>query len=85
MPTEVECVCCQEISAVVAKCDEAEEAVFCMTLHPGFQAVATNPWNMQAVYNDCTQDTHEKEPTAAPQRPVIFFDYLEIYEKNRII
>ena len=61
MPTEVECVCCQEISAVVAKCDEAEEAVICMTLHPGFQAVATNPWNMQAVYNAYKQHHGEMQ------------------------
>ena len=39
MPKRQECVCCQEIPAVVAKCEEAQQAVTCMTLHPGFEAV----------------------------------------------
>ena len=59
MPKGEECVCCQEIPAVLAKCEEVEQAVTCMTLHPGFKAVATNPWNMQAVYNAYKQQHGE--------------------------
>lgn len=58
MPKGEECVCCQEIDAVVAKCGEAGQ-VTCMTLHPGFESVATNPWNMQAVYNSYKQQYGE--------------------------
>ena len=59
MPKGRECVCCQEIPAVVAKCEEAQQAVTCMTLHPGFEAVAANPWNRQAVYNAYKQQHGE--------------------------
>ena len=36
MPTSAECVCCREISAVVAKIGElGATSVVCITLHPG--------------------------------------------------
>ena len=50
MPTSAECVCCREISAVVAKIGElGDTSVVCITLHPGFASVCLNvslQWNL---------------------------------------
>ena len=48
--TSAECVCCREISAVVAKIGElGDTSVVCITLHPGFASVCLNvslQWNL---------------------------------------
>ena len=50
MPTSAECVCCREISAVVAKIGElGDTGVVCITLHPVFASVClyvSLQWNL---------------------------------------
>ena len=54
MPTHDECICCHEIQEIVSKRHEVAlvglETPCCITDHPGFEAVALNMWNLQAVY-----------------------------------
>jgi hypothetical protein len=33
----------------------------CLTLHPGFEAVALNPWSLQTAYNGYRQQYGEME------------------------
>lgn len=51
MGTSAECICCKEISSVVAKIGEANDSdVSCIIEHPGFEAVCLNVWVLQAAY-----------------------------------
>ena len=57
MPTSVECICCREVSAVVAKIDELGDiSVICITQHPGFASVCLNVWVLQAAYFQYRQE-----------------------------
>ena len=48
MPSGTECVCCSEITQVMAKRSSA--GVGCIILHPGFQSVCLDPWVLQTAY-----------------------------------
>ena len=48
MPTGEECVCCCEISRVVAKLEGTGAP--CITEHEGFDAVCLNRWVLQTAY-----------------------------------
>ena len=48
MPTGEECVCCCEITQVVAKLEET--GVPCIKEHEGFEAVCLNRWVLQTAY-----------------------------------
>ena len=57
MPTSVECACCREVSAVVAKIDElGDTSVISITQHPGFASVCLNVWVLQAAYFQYRQE-----------------------------
>jgi hypothetical protein len=60
MDTAEECICCQELSEVQLKCQqvldfELGEKPTCICIHPGFQPVCLNLWNLQAVFNEYRQ------------------------------
>ena len=43
METSAECVCCKEVTQIMAKNKEANESnISCITEHPGFEAVCLN-------------------------------------------
>ena len=55
MPTRQECVCCCDIVEVQLKKETTDEAIQCITLHPGFEAVCLNVWVLQTAYYDYHQ------------------------------
>ena len=53
MPTNVECVCCCEIDAVVSRLQELPiegTNASCITDHEGFDSVCLNVWVLQTAY-----------------------------------
>jgi len=70
METAVECVCCQSIEAVKAKCEEVVAlglgpAPACITEHPGYASVCLDVRVLQAIYNEYKQHySHiDKQPS----------------------
>ena len=65
MDRNVECKCCQEIDAVMAKNHEAVEVEQlegppeCITQHPGFHAVCINIWVLQTAWLQYKQQYDE--------------------------
>ena len=57
MSTGAKCICCKEITRVVAKMSEANDtAVTCITGHPGFEGMCLNVWVLQAAYFQYRQE-----------------------------
>ena len=50
MPTTKESVCCKEIPRVVEKMDTYEEALDCITHHPGFASVCLDKYVLETAY-----------------------------------
>lgn len=50
MASEVECVCCKEISRVAGNIDESEEIINCITEHSGFNPVCLNTYVLETAY-----------------------------------
>jgi len=50
MPTERECICCQEHDPIKSKIAENDSEVSCITQHEGFEAVCLNRWVLQAGF-----------------------------------
>ena len=68
METAKECICCQELPEIQAKCQQVPnfglgEKPKCICEHPGFHPVCLNIWNLQAVHNEYRQKYWE------PRRP----------------
>ena len=60
METAKECICCQELPEIQAKCQQVPdfglgEKPKCICEHPGFHPVCLNIWNLQAVHNEYRQ------------------------------
>jgi len=60
MTTAAECVCCQSMDVIRAKCQEVADSDIgrappCIVDHPGFSSVCLNVWVLQAVYNEYKQ------------------------------
>ncbi|XP_041916074.1 P2X purinoceptor 7-like isoform X1 [Alosa sapidissima] len=51
MPSEVENVCCREITKVVRRMSQVPIPIMCMTEHPGLEPVCLNPYSLQNIYN----------------------------------
>ncbi|XP_078698376.1 uncharacterized protein LOC144925944 [Branchiostoma floridae x Branchiostoma belcheri] len=57
MPSAAECACCHEMSPIDAKRYEGvHPAPRCITLHPGFQSVCLDPWELQCAYYHYRQE-----------------------------
>ena len=57
MATSAKCVCCKEVTQIMAKIKEANESIIsCITERPGFEAVCLNVWVLQAAYFQYRQE-----------------------------
>jgi len=70
METDRECRCCSEVKQIREKCTEAAGDMVspCITKHPGFDAVALNPWVLQAAYNGYRQQYGDMQQHAVHKR-----------------
>jgi len=68
MDTETECICCQEIDAIVTTCKSLpNEGVLyinqqppnCITQHPGFSSVCLNKWVLKTAWLQYKQQYHD--------------------------
>jgi hypothetical protein len=78
MDTAVECVCCQRIDVIKAKCKEVAESGMglepgCITQHPGFRSVCLDVWVLQAVYNEYRQQYGDIEKNLFELVPFLMY------------
>ena len=67
MPTEEECICCNEIESVQQKKGVSELNMSCITEHEGFAAVCLNVWVLQTAYFQYRQHYGSDAPTPVHQ------------------
>ncbi|XP_062605333.1 uncharacterized protein LOC134267130 [Saccostrea cucullata] len=65
MPTAAECVCCQEVDRVHALLEESENAINCITFHPGFHPACLNVYVLQIAYYQYRQQYNESIPDSS--------------------
>ncbi|XP_061192987.1 P2X purinoceptor 7-like [Saccostrea echinata] len=65
MPTAAECVCCQEVDRVHALVEESENAINCITSHPGFHPACLNLYVLQIAYYQYRQQYNESIPDSS--------------------
>ena len=63
MQSQIECICCREVVAVLNKLSEANDDIKCITEHPGLSAVCLNVWVLQAAYLQYRQQYGNYNPT----------------------